>query len=251
MQSAMLATTAAARAEGLDIFQAAAAGDVPRATELLNANPKLVRARSADGRTPLHYATANGKAEMVTQLGLKGADLSAGPETPLLAAVDFPEHGPAWDMSLYLLGNASDPNARRADGKTALDLARARGYDDIADMLLHRGAGADDPAAGVERVWYGRRFIQDIHGKPFHRDDTHGIDWTEINAFVVPAHGNFERSRNCSPRIPICSTRAPVGTRPRSRRRRTWASSRWPNFWRTAARPSPPAPPSYWARPRW
>ena len=54
------AATLCAAAEP-DIFQAAAAGDVPRATELVNAKPEVVRSRSSDGRTPLHYATSAGK----------------------------------------------------------------------------------------------------------------------------------------------------------------------------------------------
>src|SRR5579883_648070 len=52
-----------------DIFEAAAAGDTARITELLSADPMAVRARSADGRTPLHFAVAAGKAEAVTLLG--------------------------------------------------------------------------------------------------------------------------------------------------------------------------------------
>jgi len=64
---ALRAQVAAQRATTtrLDIFQAAAAGDIPRATELADADPEIARRRSADGRTPLHFATANGKPEMV------------------------------------------------------------------------------------------------------------------------------------------------------------------------------------------
>src|SRR4051812_22940465 len=48
-----------------DIFQAAISGDVKRATEILDAQPPLVRAQAEDGQSPLHLATAAGKPEMV------------------------------------------------------------------------------------------------------------------------------------------------------------------------------------------
>src|SRR5437868_6891523 len=123
-----------------DIFEAAAAGDVPRATELVNADPELIRARSSDGQTALHFATARGKTEMTMFLMSRGADLSAGPESPLLAALDYPDHDAATAMSRMMLGNASDPNARRKDGHTALQVAAARGYADLTELLIHRGA---------------------------------------------------------------------------------------------------------------
>src|SRR5260370_22274759 len=116
-----------------DIFEAAESGDVPRVTELVNADPEVVHLRSSSGRTPLHYAAAAGKPTMVAFLGSQGADLSAGPESPLLAAVDYPDHEAVAEMSFFMLCNASDPNARRKDGKPALQLAAARGYADVAE----------------------------------------------------------------------------------------------------------------------
>src|SRR5260370_32354827 len=116
-----------------DIFEAAESGDIARATELVNADPEVVNLRSSSGRTPLHRAAAAGQPAMVAFLGSQGADLSAGPESPLLAAVDCPEHEAASEMSFFMLCNASDPNARRKDGKPALQLAAARGYADVAE----------------------------------------------------------------------------------------------------------------------
>lgn len=207
MQSVVTAGALHAQPAPLDIFQAAAAGDVPRATALIEADPHVVRARSADGRTPLHYATAAGKSEMALFLGTKGAELSAGPESPLLAAVDWPEHAAAWEMSQFLLANASDPNARRADGTTALQLAQARGHRDIVELLIHRGAASDDRS--VERVHFARRFTQDLHGKPVRRDDSNGLEWTQINPFVTLAHFNFEKVKELLAATPaLLDTRA-------------------------------------------
>src|SRR5881227_555034 len=106
-----------------DIFQAASGGDVKRATEILDAQPELARARSADGRSPLHAATAAGKPEMVIFLISRGAELSAGPESPLVAAVDWPDHEAAFAMAQPLINNASDLNARARDGRTVMEIA--------------------------------------------------------------------------------------------------------------------------------
>ena len=208
----------------LDIFQAAVAGDVPRATELADADPEIVRLRSADGRTPLHFATANGKPDMALFLQLRGAELSAGPESPLLAATDYPDRAIAVPMAKLLLINASDPNATRLDGKSALCLAAARGDADLAELMIHRGArvtpletaAATGAAVAVlrnaekiEKVHYNRRYIQDAQGKPVTRDDTNGVPWPKVNEFVRLAHGNFEKVRQlCQDTPALLNTRA-------------------------------------------
>ena len=167
-----------------DIFQAASAGDVPRATELIEAHPEIVRSRAADGRTPLHYATAAGKAEMTTFLISKGSEIDAGPEPALLAAIDCPDRDAAFDMSFFMLCNAANPNSRRGK-QTALDLAQARGYDNIAHMLIHRGAVSGDKS--IERVHFARRYPQGFKENPA------GLPWTQVNPFVTLAHFNFPK----------------------------------------------------------
>jgi uncharacterized protein len=207
-----------------DIFQAAAAGDMPRATELADADPEIVRRRSADGRTPLHFATANGRPEMVLFLQLRGAELSAGPQSPLIAAVDYPDRDVARAMSQPLVMNASDPNATRLDGRSALHLAAARGYADLAELLIHRGArvtpreiaaaaGEAVPvlrnASRIEQVHYNRRYMQDAQGKTVIRDDTNGVPWPQVNEFVRVAHFDFEKvKRLCQDTPALLNTRA-------------------------------------------
>ena len=188
------AATLPAQSVKPDIFQAAASGDVPRATELLDAAPELVRTRAPDGRTPLHYATAAGQPATVIFLQARGAELSAGPESPLLAAVDWPDPEVAWAMAQPLLSNASDPNARTRDGRTALEIATARGHRQIVEMLIHRGARIANPGK-VEVAWYGRRFAQDLQGNPVSRDDLNGLPWTLVNPFVTVAHFDFDKVR--------------------------------------------------------
>ena len=152
----------------LDAFEAAASGNNARATELSKDDPGIAHHRLPDGRTPLHLATLAGQSEMVVFFAMRGADLSAGPESPLLAAVDHPDRAKATEMSRFLLMNASDPSAQRNDGKSALHLAAARGYDDLVEMLVHRGANPEvrdaegkPPVLGdvskIERVHFARR----------------------------------------------------------------------------------------------
>ena len=208
---AKIAEQIAGRGLVLDIFEAAVSGDNKRATELAKDDPGLAHHRLPDGRTPLHLATEAGKPAMVIFFAMKGADLSAGPESPLLAAVNHPDRAVASEMSRFLLMNASDPNARRRDGKTALQLAAARGYDDLVEMLIHRGAEAAGlpNAPAVERVYYGRRYTQDLHGNPVTREDTYGIPQELINQYVTVAHFDFEKVKQLQKLCPsLLMTRA-------------------------------------------
>jgi ankyrin repeat protein len=208
---AKVAEQIAGRGLVLDIFEAAASGDNKRATELAKDDPGLAHHRLPDGRTPLHLATEAGKPAMVIFFAMKGADLSAGPESPLLAAVHHTDRAVASEMSRFLLMNASDPNARRRDGKTALQLAAARGYDDLVEMLIHRGAEAEGlpNSPAVEHVYYGRRYTQDLHGNPVTREDTYGIPQELINQYVTVAHFDFEKVKQLQKLCPsLLMTRA-------------------------------------------
>jgi uncharacterized protein len=214
----------AARGLVLDIFEAAVSGNIKRATELSNATPGIARARSADGRTPLHFAAAGGQPDMVMFLNSRGADLSAGPESPLLAAVDYPDLAVALESTQTLAGNASDPNAKRKDGKSALHLAAARGNGPAARLLIHRGAVVEavdiDAATGdavavlknaatIERAYYGRRYTQDAHGNPVTRDDTNGLPQDFINQFITFAHFDFDKVKQLYKLCPaLLTTRA-------------------------------------------
>jgi len=195
----------------LDIFEAAASGGSKRANEIAKDDPGLAHHRLPDGRTPLHLAAEAGEPALVTFFAMKGADLSAGPESPLLAAVDHPDHAAASEMSMFLLMNASDPNAGRRDGKRALELAAARGYDDLVHMLIHRGADSSviPNAPAVERAYYGRRLTQDLYANPVTREDTYGIPQDWINQFVTVAHFDFEKVKQLQKLCPtLIMTRA-------------------------------------------
>ena len=189
----------------LDIFEATVSGNSQRATELAKDDPGIAHHRLPDGRTPLHLATEAGKAEMVVFQSMRGADLSAGPESPLLAAVNYPDREIATEMSRFLLMNASNPNASRRDGKTALQLASARRYDDLVEMLIHRGADAStiSNAPKVERVYYGRRYTQDLNGNPVKLEENYGIPQELINQFASVAHFDFEKVKKLQKLCPM------------------------------------------------
>jgi ankyrin repeat protein len=191
------ATSGAGKDSTLDIFQAAYKGDIPRATELAKLNPAIARLRSPDGRTPLHYATEGGRTAMIFFLTTQGADLSAGPESPLLTAVDYADHGLALEMSRALLMNESDPNAKRADGRTALELAASRNYSDVVELLVHRGAtGSQSGTVNVERVHFGMRYSADVNGRPYSPENIEGLPQDFINEFAHLAHADADRVKH-------------------------------------------------------
>jgi ankyrin repeat protein len=61
----------------LDIFEAAALGDVARLNKVLMTDGELVKARSSDGFTPLHLACFFGQVEAADTLVRHGADTNA------------------------------------------------------------------------------------------------------------------------------------------------------------------------------
>ena len=227
---ALFAAAGTVRAFAPDIFEAAATGNMERAKELCTAAPGIVNLRSDDGRTPLHYAAAAGQVEMIGYLNSQGADLSAGPESPMIAVADYADPQVAEDMARTLLGNASNPNAVRKDGTPVLHVAAARGNADVARILIHRGAAVDakdvkgrtalevatGDAAGVlrasdkiERVYFGGRYTQDLRGAKITRDDTSGLPQTLVNQFATVAHFDADKVKQLHKLTPaILMTRA-------------------------------------------
>jgi len=209
-----VAEALAARGLVLDIFEAVVSGNTPRATELLKTNPGAVHLRSTDGRTPLHYAVAAARPDMVMFLLGRGANLSAGPESPGLGVADSANSQAAAEMAQILFGNGSDPNAKRGDGRTVLHLAAARGNAEVARVAIHRGAALEArdaqgktpldiaagpaarllrEAAGIDRAYYGGRYRQDLRGNPYQAASTEDLPQDFINQFVTFAHFDFDR----------------------------------------------------------
>lgn len=157
----------------LDIFEAAAVGDVARVRELIDADPTLVNAYAADGFHPLGLAAFFRHADVVRLLIARGADVAAPARSRLAvtalhsavatdaAPVDMdivralldagapvnvphlgggtPLHTAAFtgnaEVARLLLERGGDASLRTDDGKTAADIARERGHADLAREL--------------------------------------------------------------------------------------------------------------------
>ena len=126
----------------LDVFDAAAAGDVDRLTELLEGDADLVGAYSEDGYTPLHFAAFFDRGKAVRVLLDHGADVGAVSKNdmkvqPLHSAVAANSR----DVAAALLTAGADPNARQEGGFTPLMGAEEKEKEgDMVRLLMDHGA---------------------------------------------------------------------------------------------------------------
>jgi ankyrin repeat protein len=128
-----------------DVFEAAALGEVGRLTKLAEADPDLLVSYSADGFTPLHFASFFGKKEVVQLLLTAGAHVDAPGRgwmtgTALHSAASESETA----IVRMLLRAGANPNAKQSAGWGPLHSAAANG--DLATLELLLEAGADPRA---------------------------------------------------------------------------------------------------------
>ena len=130
-------------ASNTDLFDAVRSGDAAKVKALLQADPKLVEARTEDGSTALHLAALEGQAAVAQLLLASGAQVNARglrEETPLHMAM-YDGHR---EVAEALLASQADVNARNTAGETPLHLAAGKGYRDLVELLLSQNA---DPGA--------------------------------------------------------------------------------------------------------
>ena len=130
----------------LDVFDAAAAGDVDRLTELLDGDADLVGAWSEDGFNPLHLAAFFDRGKAVRLLLDRGADVGAVARNPMKVQ---PLHSAvaagSMEVAAALLVAGADPNARQEGGFTPL--MGAEQHDEEGDMVrLLMDHGAEESA---------------------------------------------------------------------------------------------------------
>jgi ankyrin repeat protein len=133
----------------LDVFEAGAFGDLDRLTELLDADPSLANAFSADGFSALHLPAFFGKHEAVRLLLQRGADADArGRGWMTGTALHSAAAGKHADAVAELIEAGADPNARQSGGWTPLHSAARNG--DVASVEALLDAGADPSATNDE-----------------------------------------------------------------------------------------------------
>ena len=141
---AEIAEAVAAAKGNLDIFEAAALGRLDRVREILDASPSALGAVAGDGFHPLGLAAYFKQPPVVRLLLDRGADpnqaaANAAKVTALHAAVSSSQT----DIARWLLDAGADVNARQQMDYTPLMGAAANARLDLMDLLLARGA---DPA---------------------------------------------------------------------------------------------------------
>ena len=125
----------------IDVYEAAALGDVDRLAEITTTSPNLASATAADGFTSLHLACYFGREASVSLL----LDVGAEPNAIATNGSELqPLHSAAAARSLEivrcLLDAGADPNARQKGGYTALMAAAMHGDEAMIRVLLDSGA---------------------------------------------------------------------------------------------------------------
>ena len=129
----------------LDVFEAAALGDVARLGELLAADPTLAQARSGDDFTALHYAAFFDGPETTLLLVEHGADVNAFADNEIGVHPLNSAAAGRREVAAILLEHGADPNARTSRGFTPLDAAREKGDEKLAELLRAHGAQGQPP----------------------------------------------------------------------------------------------------------
>jgi adenosylhomocysteine nucleosidase len=125
----------------LDVFEAAALGDVERLTTLLDEDPARARAFAPDGFTALHLAVFFAQRPAAALLLDRGADPRAVARNamkvePLHSAVASTR----CDVVALLLDRGADPDPRQQGGYTALHACVKRGDFEMVGLLLDHAA---------------------------------------------------------------------------------------------------------------
>jgi len=129
----------------LDVFEAAAFGELDRLTALLDDDPSYATAYSSDGFSALHLAAFFGQSDAARFLLERGAEVDARGRgwmtgTPLHSAASASHV----EILRMLLDAGADPNARQSGAWTPLHSAARNGNAECVALLLAHGA---DPIA--------------------------------------------------------------------------------------------------------
>jgi ankyrin repeat protein len=139
-----LAAALVARGAPVNLWEAAALGDVARLQAHLEADPSSLKTHSHDGWTALHLAAHFGHADAARLLLRHGADVRARSTNsldnePLHAALA----GRSLDVARALLDAGADPNVAEHGGYAPLHQAAEPGDVPLIRLLIDRGARPD------------------------------------------------------------------------------------------------------------
>lgn len=130
-----------AKGPALALHEAAAAGQLSRVQELVEANLAAARGYSPDGFPVLALAAVFGHEDVARFLLSKGADVNAlatnGSGYTALTGAVASGHAA---IAKWLVENGADVNYRYANGYSPLLAAAANGHIEIVKMLLAHGA---------------------------------------------------------------------------------------------------------------
>jgi ankyrin repeat protein len=128
----------------LDIFEAAALGDILPMKKLLASNPGLVHSYSSDGFTPLHLASFFSQGQAVAELLRHSAEANAvASNGSKLAVINSAAASHNTEVVKMILAAGANPNAQQHGGYTALHAAAQQNDREMIQALLEAGA---DPA---------------------------------------------------------------------------------------------------------
>jgi len=123
----------------LDVFEAAALGDIARLRSLFAGDRDLGKAQSSDGFTPLHLACFFGQPEAAEILVRQGADANAISPSRIAVIHSAAASRDATIVKLVLQAGAN-PNLQQQGGYTALHEAAMHNSVERAQALLDAGA---------------------------------------------------------------------------------------------------------------
>ena len=139
-----IATAILRRRPTLTVFEAAAAGDLARVREIVGRDRAEASAVAPDRYSPLGLAAFFKRRDVVRYLLDAGADVSAasrsGGFTPLHSAVATDAGARDLEIVRMLLERGADPNARSQSGSTPLHTVAFTGDRASLDLLLKRRA---------------------------------------------------------------------------------------------------------------
>ena len=129
----------------LDIFEATASGRSQLVSEILDRDPGQAKAWSADGFTPLHFASFFNQLTIARELVRRGANVAAVSMNPMeVTPLHSAAAAHATEIVQMLVESDASVNAKQHGGWTALHAAADQGDEEMIRILLQHGA---DPLA--------------------------------------------------------------------------------------------------------